>query len=91
MKRKFSVISAKQIRQIEELAIKMRLPGPGTAESMTEISLTIAFTKSGDLCFMNGRVDLRICEPPFRTALQRRRVFCESKPIKKWMWDYWWA
>jgi biopolymer transport protein ExbD len=44
---------------IEEPAIKIRLPGSTTAESMQEISQTVTITKNGDLYFMNKRIDLK--------------------------------
>lgn len=44
---------------IEEPVIKIRLPDSTTAESMREISQTVTIIKSGELYFMDKRVDLK--------------------------------
>jgi biopolymer transport protein ExbD len=57
---------------IDEPAIKIRLPDSRTAESMTEISQTITITKSGDLYFMDKRVDLKNLRAAIQNSLPER-------------------
>jgi biopolymer transport protein ExbD len=79
-----SVIGTKPVRQIEEPAIKVRLPDSRTAESMTEISRTITITKNGELYFMDRRVDLKNLRAAIQNSLlERKKGFLRIKADKE--------
>lgn len=79
-----SVIGTQPVRQIEEPAIKIRLPDSRTAESMEEISRTITITKNGELYFMDKRVDLKNLRVAIQDSLpDREKGFLRIKADKE--------
>jgi biopolymer transport protein ExbD len=69
---------------VEEPGIKIKLPDSTTAESMREISRTITITKSGELYFMDKRVDLKNLRVAIQDSLpEKEKGFLRIKADKE--------